>query len=50
MGLEWTQNPMAGILIRKICEDIEKNRGKNHMKTEAETGAMCPQAKESKDY
>lgn len=43
MYVSWALEPMTGTLRR---EDTERHREEGHMKSEAETEAMLPQAEE----
>lgn len=45
IGLEWALNPRTGVLIRP-CENADTDTQEDdHVKREAETGVMLPQAK-----
>ena len=44
--LEWTLNPMTGVLIKKLCEDTETHRGEAYVTIEGKTGVMHLQTKE----
>lgn len=49
LDLEWALSPMTNILIRQKRSEIQRHRGKVHMRMKAETEGTCLQTEKCMD-